>query len=86
MSLIIALRSPIIGTQGFDALTRQIAAASSALGGTILSMQCLAQLVSANTDEGQLSKTFQIKAATEAAGGTLLSPSCLYNLIKNNWQ
>ena len=66
-------------------LTRQIAAASSALGGTILSMQCLAQLVSANTDEGQLSKTFQIKAATEAAGGTLLSPSCLYNLVKNNW-
>lgn len=83
MSLFFAIGSPCIGVQGFDALTRQIAAIAA--GGTALSMQCLAKLVQANSDEGQTAKTFTIKAAAEAAGGTSLSTSCLYTLVKNNW-
>jgi hypothetical protein len=52
MTLIIALSSTIIGKQGFDALTRQIATAAIAAGGTVLSMQCLAKLVKENSNEG----------------------------------
>jgi len=81
LGLGLQFRNKILGS-----LAKIIADASKDAGGTILSMQCLAQLVSANSDEGQMAKTFQIKAAIEAAGGTLLSTSCLYNLVKNNWQ
>tara|TARA_R110002096_G_scaffold129211_5_gene277906 strand:+ start:1498 stop:1758 length:261 start_codon:yes stop_codon:yes gene_type:complete len=86
MSLFFAIGSPCIGVQGLDALTRQILAAVTAAGGTVLSIQCLTKLVRENSDEGQTAKTFIIKAAVEAAGGTPLSTSCLYNLVKNNWQ
>jgi hypothetical protein len=86
MSLVLALSSPSVANQGFDALTRQIATAAAAAGGTVLSMQCLAKLVKDNSDEGQMAKTFTIKAVAEAAGGTSLSHSCLYTLVKNNWQ
>tara|TARA_R110002050_G_scaffold201841_1_gene336994 strand:- start:36397 stop:36657 length:261 start_codon:yes stop_codon:yes gene_type:complete len=86
MSLFFTIGSACIGVQGFDALTRQIAAAAIAAGGTALSVQCLAKLVKDNSDEGQTAKTFTIKAAAETAGGTSLNTSCLYTLVKNNWQ
>ena len=84
----LTIRQAIIGSSrsSLEPLTRQIRSAALAAGGTALSLECLDQLVIANSDEGQTAKTFIIKAAAEDLGGTSLSTSCLYNLVKNNWQ
>lgn len=86
MSLIIAIRSPIVGSQGFDVLTRLVASLANQAGGEVLSMNCLAQLINSSSDEGQMAKTFEIKEAAESAGGTVISMSCLNELVNNSWQ
>lgn len=86
MSLIIAIKSPIVGSQGYDALTRMVAKLARDAGGEVLSMGCLASLLAAASDGGILAKTYVIKAAAEATGGTILSMSCLHQLVNDNWQ
>lgn len=86
MSLIISTKSPVVGSQGYDALTRTVSQLVAAAGGEVLSMECLSLLLSESSDGGILEKAFEIKAASEAAGGTLLSMQCLHQLVNNNWQ
>ncbi len=86
MSLIIAVKAPIVGSQGYDPLTRTVAQLARDAGGEVLSMECLASLLASASDGGILAKTYEIKAAAEAAGGTVLSMGCLHELVNDNWQ